>query len=161
MQKITVISVGDRKKNPSVPFTAVKRQWKRERKTTGFSYQSNILKHWSWLSWFRNAILQFGMPTKKTTHIFTPPPIPPIQVNIRTIYWKQRDKKRNSSKTNINTKRYTRECDLHAKMPTMDPTTISNCECLSPSCFPDQEKSLLPRKESFSPKLCEVLVTPV
>lgn len=66
-----------------------------------------------------------------------------------------------NSNNNIDSKRIKRETDPHAKMLTMEPTTINNSGWLPPSRFLDQKEHLLPRRESFSPKFCAVLATPM
>lgn len=77
MHEITKISIGDRKKIPSVPFTVMKRQWKMELKKLGFlikAVSSNTGLGLSGLPGLRNGILQLAFSLKKTTHIFAQPP---------------------------------------------------------------------------------------
>lgn len=103
------------KKIPSVPFIVMKRQWKMELKKLGFfikAVSSNTGLGLSGLSELRNGILQLAFSFKKTpTHICSASPFfnqrhkwGRSEIKIRTVYWKQWEKKRNSSNNNINSK---------------------------------------------------------
>lgn len=74
-----MISVDYRKRNPNMPFTGMKRQWKRKRKNCIFLSKQCLETQVMAYSGFRNGILQFSMLTEKNTHIFALPPAPPIR----------------------------------------------------------------------------------